>query len=204
MDSATKRLLNRARLKAEVEEFIRNQLKDAFIGKIDLTTTPIGTTVTIYSMRPGLVIGPRGKRVKELQTMLEQRFKFENLQIVVSEVERPELNPQVMAKRIAQAMISGVRWRRIAFWALRRIMEAGARGAEIVISGKLTSARARSEKYTAGILPKSGFYATKVRKGVVHVQLPAGIYGVKVTIYPPEEPLPEELQVKGGEGQVGA
>jgi len=77
LDSATKRLLNRARLKAEVEEFIRNQLKDAFIGKVDLTTTPIGTTVTIYAMRPGLVIGPRGKRVKELQTMLEQRFKFE-------------------------------------------------------------------------------------------------------------------------------
>ena len=203
MDSTTKRLLSKARLKAEVEEFIRNQLRDAFIGRIDVTTTPIGTTVTIYSMRPGLVIGPRGKRIKELQSMLEQRFKFENLQIVVSEVERPELNPQVMARRIAQAMVSGVRWRRIAFWALRRIMEAGARGAEIVISGKLTSARARSEKYTAGIVPKSGYYATRARKGVAHVQLPAGIYGVKVIIYPPEEPLPEELQVKGGGEGVG-
>ncbi|MCS6788396.1 MAG: 30S ribosomal protein S3 [Aigarchaeota archaeon] len=204
MDAATKRLLNRSRVKAEIEEFVRNYLKDAFIGKVDIVMTPIWTTVTIYTMRPGLVIGPRGKRIKALQTELEQRFKLENMQIVVSEVEAPELDPNIMAKRIAQAMAAGIRWRRIAFWALRRIMEAGARGAEIVISGKLTSARARSEKYTAGLIPKSGYYATKVRKGVAHVQLPAGIFGVKVLIYPPTEPLVEEVKVEGGEERVGA
>jgi small subunit ribosomal protein S3 len=191
------KILTKNMKRMEIEEYVRERLKDAFFGGISITSTPIGTNITIYSMRPGLVIGTRGKVIKALQKELEEKFGLENLQIAVSEIEVPELNPYVMAQRIAQAISSGVRWRRVAFWALRRIMDAGARGAEITISGKLTSARARSEKFFAGIMPKSGEYAKLfVKTGAAHVQLATGVYGIKVRIYPPDAPLAEEVKIE--------
>jgi len=202
--TAVDKILQKVSKRGELIEFIKNRLRDALIGDISITTTPIGTNIIIYCMKPGLVIGTRGRTIKSLQEEVERRFGLENVQISVSEIEVPELNAELMAQRVAQAIGSGVRWRRVAFWALRRIMDSGAIGAEIVISGKLTSARSRSEKFTAGLLPKSGDYAKNVRMGVAHVQLATGIYGVKVKIYPPNAHLPEEVRIEEKEAEVEA
>jgi len=216
--SAVKNILSSKIKKAEIYEYLAEKLKDAGFGGVDITFTPMGTRVTIYAMRPGRVIGPRGRTIKEITEELEKRFGVENPNVTVAEIEVPELNPQVMAYRIAQALERGVRHRRVAFWALRRIMEAGARGVEIEISGKLTSARHRTEKYTAGIMPKSGDPALKyVKVGKASILLKPGVYGIKVKIYPPDAPMPEEIKVvapesgrvevievgEGGEGTEG-
>ncbi|MEM1654982.1 MAG: 30S ribosomal protein S3 [Nitrososphaerota archaeon] len=194
--SAIKNILSSKIKKAEIHEYLAEKLKDAGFGGVDITFTPMGTRVTIYAMRPGRVIGPRGRTIREITEELEKRFGVENPNVTVAEIEVPELNPQVMAYRIAQAMERGVRHRRVAFWALRRIMEAGARGVEIEISGKLTSARHRTEKYTAGIMPKSGDPALKyIKVGKATILLKPGIYGIKVKIYPPDAPMPEEIRV---------
>jgi small subunit ribosomal protein S3 len=194
--SAIKQLLEKRRKKTEVEEYLAEKLKDAGFGGVDMVFTPIGTRVTIYAMHPGRVIGSRGRTIKEISEVLASRFGIENPNVTVAEIEVPELNPYVMAYRIAQAIERGVRHRRVAFWALRRIMDAGARGVEIEISGKLTSARARTEKYTAGFIPKSGEYALKhVKVGKASILLKTGIYGVKVKVYPSDAPLPEELGI---------
>ena len=194
--SAVKNILSSKIKKAEIYEYLAEKLKDAGFGGVDITFTPMGTRVTIYAMRPGRVIGPRGRTIKEITEELEKRFGVENPDVTVAEIEVPELNPQVMAYRIAQALERGVRHRRVAFWALRRIMEAGARGVEIEISGKLTSARHRTEKYTAGIMPKSGDPALKyVKVGKASILLKPGVYGIKVKIYPPDAPMPEEIKV---------
>jgi small subunit ribosomal protein S3 len=75
-------------------------------------------------------------------------------------------------------------------------MEAGALGAEIIISGKLRTERARYEKFKAGYLPKCGDPALKyMRKAEVHVQLKPGIYGVKVRIMPPDAKFPDKIQI---------
>ncbi|MCS7136219.1 MAG: 30S ribosomal protein S3 [Nitrososphaerota archaeon] len=206
--SAIKKLLRTSIQKQEIEEYLKNELKDAIFGGVDIAFTPIGTRVTIYAMRPGRVIGAKGRVIKEISSVLESRFGVENPQVTVAEVEIPELNPYVMAQRIASAIERGARYRRVAFWALRRIMDAGARGAEIEISGKLTSARARSEKYSEGIMPKSGEPAEKyVKRGTASVLLKTGLYGIKVSIYPPDAHLPEEVKIaqlkqaeKTGEG----
>lgn len=195
MVTTVDKMLEKGAKRSELVEFIKNKLRDALIGDISITTSPIGTNIIIYCMKPGLVIGTRGRTIKSLQEEVEKRFNLENVQISVSEIEVPELNAALMAQRIAQAIASGVRWRRVAFWALRRILDTGAIGAEIVVSGKLTSARARSEKFTAGLLPKSGEFAKNVRVGVAHVQLATGMYGVQVKIYPPNAPLPEEVRI---------
>lgn len=194
--SAVKKLLRTCIQKQEIEEYLREELKDAIFGGVDIAFTPIGTRITIYAMRPGRVIGSRGRVIKEITSALESKFGVENPQVTVAEVEVPELNPYVMAQRIASAIERGARYRRVAFWALRRIMDAGARGVEIEISGKLTSARARSEKYSEGIMPKSGEPAEKyVKRGTASVLLKTGLYGIKVSIYPPDAPLPEEVKL---------
>lgn len=195
--SSIKNILGTKVKKAEIHEYLAEKLKDAGFGGVDIFFTPMGTRVTIYAMRPGRVIGPRGKTIKEITEDLEKRFGVENPNVTVAEIEIPELNPHVMAHRIAQALQRGVRHRRVAFWALRRMMDVGARGVEIEISGKLTSARHRTEKFSAGIMPKSGDYAMRyVRIGRATVLLKSGIFGVKVKIYPPDTPMPEEVEIK--------
>ncbi|RLG97090.1 30S ribosomal protein S3 [Candidatus Bathyarchaeota archaeon] len=182
--------------KAQIDEYLRKELERAGYGGVDITTTPLGTHIVIYAMRPGIVIGRGGTMVKILSKNLEEKFGVPNPQISVAEIEFPELNPYIMASRVAAALRRGVHFRRAGFWALNQIMRAGALGAEIIISGKLRTDRARSEKFRAGYLPKSGEPAIKyLRKACVSTQLKQGIFGVKVSIMPPDAVLPDRIEI---------
>lgn len=194
--STVKNILKSRIMKSEIEEYLADRLRDANFAGVEINFTAIGTRVTIYAMRPGRVIGTKGRIVKEVTRTLEQKFKIENPEVSVAEVEVPELNAPIMAQRIASAVERGVRFRRASFWALDKIMQAGARGVEIQIAGKTRSARSRSEKFRAGFMPKCGDMATKqVKSGKASVQLKTGIFGVSVQIYPPEAPLPDTVEV---------
>ena len=196
-EGMVKQIIKEALLKLEIDEYLRKRFDKAGYRGVSITKTPLGTQVVIYATRPGLIIGRGGQVIKKLTEELRDKFGLENPQISVAEVEVPELNPHIMASRIAYVLRKGVHYRRAGFWALRRIMEAGALGAEIVISGKLRTARARYEKFRAGYLPTSGDPAQKyLRKAVVHVQLKPGIFGIKVTIMPPDARFPDKLEVK--------
>ena len=182
--------------KAEINEFLRNELERSGYGGVSITKTPLGTHIVIYTMRPGLVIGRGGETIKELARVLEEKFQLPNPQISVAEIEIPELNAYVVASRITSALKRGVHYRRSGYWALNQIMEAGALGAEIIISGKLRSDRSRYEKFRAGYMPKSGYPARKyTRKAEVPVQLKPGILGVKVRIMPPDAKFPDQVQI---------
>lgn len=194
--SVVKHFIGGSVKKAEIDEFLRNELERAGYGGVEITKTPLGTHMVIYAMRPGLVIGRGGETIKNLATVLEEKFQVANPQISIAEIEVPELNPYVMASRVASALERGVHFRRSGFWALNRIMEAGALGAEIIISGKLRTDRARYEKFRAGYLAKSGEPALKyLRKAAIHVQLKPGIFGVKVHIMPPEAKFPDQMAI---------
>jgi small subunit ribosomal protein S3 len=170
--------------------------KSTSYGKADITRTPLGTRVTIYAMKPGIVIGRRGENVRELTRILEQRFGLTNPQVAVAEIEIPEFNPNIMASKIASDLKRGIHFRRAGFWTLNRIMEAGAQGVEIVVSGKLRSRRHRFEKFRAGYIPKSGDPAEKNTKtAIAHVQLKPGIIGVKVSIIPKESIFPDRVEI---------
>jgi len=198
--SVVKHFVGESVKKAEIDEFLRNEFEKAGYGGVDITKTPLGTHMVIYVMRPGLVIGRGGETIKNLATMLEEKFQISNPQISVAEIEVPELNAYVTASRVASALKRGVHFRRAGFWALNRVMEAGALGAEIVISGKLRTDRARYEKFRAGYLAKSGDPAlTYVRKAELHVQLKPGILGIRVRIMPPEAKFPDKISIVEGE-----
>jgi small subunit ribosomal protein S3 len=127
---------------------------------------------------------------------LEEKFKVSNPQISVSEIEIPELNAYVVASRIASALQRGIHFRRAGFWALNQVMDAGALGAEIVISGKLRTERARFEKFRAGYLARCGEPSLRyMRRAEVHVQLKPGMFGVRVKIMPPDAVFPDKIQI---------
>ena len=196
MTSVVKHFISESVKKEEINEFLEKEFEKAGYGGVDITKTPVGTHVVLYVMRPGLVIGRGGETIKDLAVRLEQRFGMPNPQISVAEIEVPEINARVIASRIASALKRGVHFRRAGFWALNQVMEAGALGAEITISGKLRTDRARYEKFRAGYLPKSGDPAMKyARKASMHVQLKPGILGVKVYIMPPDAKFPDQVKI---------
>jgi small subunit ribosomal protein S3 len=194
--SIVKRFITESIKKTEIDEFLQKKLERAGYGGVDLSKTPLGTHVVIYAMRPGIVIGRGGETIKELATTLEENFNISNPQISVSEIEVPEFNAFVVASRVASALQRGVHFRRAGFWALNQVMDAGALGVEIVISGKLRTERARFEKFRAGYFPRCGDAALKyMKKAEAHVQLKPGIIGVKVKIMPPDAQFPDKIQI---------
>ncbi|RLI05098.1 30S ribosomal protein S3 [Candidatus Bathyarchaeota archaeon] len=198
--SVIKQIMAESKRRVDVDEFLQKELAKAGYGGVEITKTPLGTRITIYAVRPGLVIGRGGEGIRVLSRVLEEKFKLFNPQIAVAEVQVPELNPQIMASKIASALERGVHFRRACYWALNSIMNAGALGAEIIVSGKLTTERARYEKFKAGYLPKVGDPVLKhVKKAVVYTQLKPGLFGVKVTIVPPTYKSPDQFEIKEAE-----
>jgi small subunit ribosomal protein S3 len=194
--SIVKRFITESIKKTEIDEFLQNKLERAGYGGVDISKTPLGTHVVIYAMRPGIVIGRGGETIKDLAITLEENFKLANPQISVSEIEVPEFNAHVIASRVASALQRGVHFRRAGFWALNQVMEAGALGAEIVISGKLRTERARFEKFRAGYFPRCGDPAlTYMKKAEAHVQLKPGIIGVRVKLMPPDAKFPDKIKI---------
>ena len=198
--SIVKRFITEAIKRTEIDEFLQKKLERAGYGGVNLSKTPLGTHVVIYAMRPGIVIGRGGETIKELASSLEHNFQVSNPQISVSEIEVPEFNAHVVANRVSSALERGVHFRRAGFWALNQVMEAGALGCEIVISGKLTTERARFEKFRAGHYPIVGEPALRAMKTAeVHVQLKPGMIGVRVKIMPPDAYFPDKVQIMDAE-----
>jgi small subunit ribosomal protein S3 len=183
--------------RAEIDEYLAQELKRAGYSKVEMTKTPLGTRVVIYAAKPGLVIGRRGQSIRDLTKILEEKFSIENPQISVATVEVPELDPKVVASQIAMALQRGIHFRRAAYWALQRTIEAGALGVEICIRGKLTTDRARYEKYRAGYLPAVGEAISRIlRTAVVDTQLKQGLFGISVKLMPPNVTLPDRPTIK--------
>lgn len=180
-----------------LKEYMMEQTKRAGFGGLDIQRTPMGTRVTLLTERPGLVIGRKGGAIKTLTDEIEHRFKFDNPQIEVQEVENPSTNAQIMAEKLAQALEMGWHFRRAGHSTVRRIMDAGGKGCLIVISGKLTGQRHRTEKFKEGHIKFCGEPRLKwMDLGFAVAKLKPGVIGVKVQIMKREAKLPDEIEVK--------
>ena len=179
----------------ELDEYLKQTLKETGYGGVDIQKTPIGTRITLYVTRPGLVIGRKGLGIKDLTSKLEQKFGLNNPQVSVMEIEVPELNPKIMANRIAQLIERGTAFRRAAMWTLNTVMGAGAMGVEVTIAGKLRSERAHFEKHSIGVIPKSGNAADRIVKvGVTDVLTKMGLMGIQLRIALKNE-MPSEFEL---------
>ncbi len=180
-----------------LDEFLANYFKDAGYAGVELYKTPTGYRVVIYAEYPGRIIGRRGSVIRKLTTVFQTRFGLENTDITVSSVPDPDLNARVVAFRIVRALEKEIPYRRVALAMLRRIMEAGAIGAEIIISGKLRSERARYEKLKAGKIYKAGEVVEyMVDRAVGKALLKRGVYGIEVVIVRPNVRPPDHIEIK--------
>lgn len=196
--SVIKRIIQDSKQQLEVDELLAEEFESSGYGGITLTKTPLGAQINLFTMRPGRVIGKRGRSIKAASTKLEEEIGLNNPQITVVEIEVPELNPRIMASRIANALQRGVHYRRAIFWSLRRIMDSGALGCEILVKGPLRSSRGRYEKVSEGYIPKSGDPTEKyLRYATIHVKMKRGTVGVNITIVPPDAKFPDKTDLSG-------
>lgn len=186
-----------------LKEYLMKAVDRAGFGGVEVQRTPMGTRVTLITERPGIVIGRRGAAIKNLTTAIEKDFKFDNPQVEVQEVDNPNLNAQIMAEKLAFALERGWHFRRAGHSTVRRVMDSGARGCHVVIAGKLTGERHRTEKFKEGYIKFCGEPKLKfVRQGFAVAKLKPGVIGVKVEIMAPDARLPDETDVLSPEEAV--
>ena len=175
-----------------LNDFLREQIKDAGFSKVEISKTPTGTKIVLHVTKPGIVIGRKGAGIKLLTEKIQTDFGYKNPQISVEEIAKPELSPSVMCNRMAAHIERGTAFRRATMWTMNQIMEAGAMGVQITISGKLRGDRSAFEKHTQGILPRAGNYAKNmVSEDIVHTKTPMGLIGIKIRIAKKEKLVPE-------------
>jgi small subunit ribosomal protein S3 len=156
----------------------------------------MGTQIVLKAEKPGMVIGKGGKNIRKITTTLESDFDLEDPQVDVQEVEEPDLNARIVADRLANALERGWYFRKAGHTTIDRIMEAGALGAEIVLSGKVTGARSRVEKFNRGYIKHNGEPAEEiVDEGIGTAVMKLGTIGVQVRIIPPDAELPDDFEI---------
>ncbi|WP_411964065.1 30S ribosomal protein S3 [Haloferax sp. YSMS24] len=183
--------------RSQIDEFFADELGRAGYGGMDVAKTPMGTQIVLKAEKPGMVIGKGGKNIRKVTRELEERFNLDDPQIDVQEVEEPDLNARIVADRLANALERGWYFRKAGHTTIDRIMDAGALGAEIVLSGKVTGARSRVEKFNRGYIKHNGEPAQEIvdeGQGVAVMKL--GTIGVTVKIIPPGARLPDDFEVE--------
>ncbi|MHA2058068.1 MAG: 30S ribosomal protein S3 [Candidatus Thorarchaeota archaeon] len=195
--SAVKYFIEQNSRRLAIDEFLASELNAAGYGGVEIRKMPMKTEVVIHASRPGVVIGRRGAKIRELTYILENEFGIENVQLEVNEIENPWLDAAVMASRLARQLERGVRFRRMAYWILRRVMRAGAIGCEIIVKGKLSSRRARYQKFKQGTIAKTGEPADVfVDHANDQAVLKPGVIGITVRIMRPDAKLPGVINIK--------
>jgi small subunit ribosomal protein S3 len=185
--------------RSQIDEFFADELGRAGYGGMDVAKTPMGTQIVLKAEKPGMVIGKGGKNIRKVTSELEERFDLDDPQIDVQEVDEPDLNARIVADRLANALERGWYFRKAGHTTIDRIMDAGALGAEIVLSGKVTGARSRVEKFNRGYIKHNGEPAEDVvdeGQGVAVMKL--GTIGVTVKIIPPGAELPDDFEIREG------
>lgn len=175
-----------------LKDYLREKIKDAGFSDVEISKTPTGTRIVLHVTRPGIVIGRKGSGIRELTEKLGSEFGLKNPQISVSEIPKPELAPSVMCNRLASHIERGTAFRRATMWTLQQIMEGGAMGVQITISGKLRGDRSAFEKHSLGVLPRAGHHADViVAEDIAHVRTPMGLIGIRIRIARKEKVIPE-------------
>ncbi len=180
----------------EIRSYIENRLKKVGLSEVKIQKTPLGERIIIKTSRPGLVVGRGGTNIQQLTRELKEKLKLENPQIEIEEVTNYYLDPAIVAEMIANSLerygVYG--FKGIAHRMMENVMKAGARGIEITISGLVPSQKAKTWRFRAGYMKKSGYYALHgVKKAHKVAQLKRCVVGVGVKILPPDVRLPDDI-----------
>lgn len=181
----------------QIEEHLRSILGKAGLSYIKLQRTPVGEKIIICSSRPGLVVGKSGSNITKLTQELKSKFNLENPQIELIEADQPWTDASIVAESIANSLerFGTNRFKGIGHKAMTDVMNSGARGVEILISGKVPSSRAKTWRFYMGYIKKSGDVAVSgIKTAYTVAKLKTGIIGIQVRIMPGYTKLPDDIE----------
>lgn len=192
-----KNVVNLKKDEYTLREYVRKSLGKGKVSRVKIAYTPVGEKIIISTNKPGLVIGRGGERIDELTKVLKKRFKLENPHVEIDEIKNPEFDAQLMADDIALSLerFGPLRFKVIAYRTLQRIINAGALGVEIRLSGKLPGSRAKTWRFAQGYLKKTGDSAKVVDRAQSVAQTRPGTVGVKVAILSPDAILKDKINI---------
>lgn len=166
----------------KVREFLHTRLKNASVGRVLIERPSKNARITIYSARPGVVIGKKGEDIEVLRSALQKRMGVP-VHVNIEEIRKPEIDAQLIADNIAQQLEKRIMFRRAMKRAMQNAMRLGAQGIKIMSSGRLNGIEiARTEWYREGRVPLHTLRAD-IDYGTSEAKTTYGIIGIKVWIF---------------------
>ena len=190
----------------EIKEYVRATLSRVGLSDVKLQRTPLGEKIIISTSRPGLVVGRSGSNISKLTKDLKEKFSLENPQIEIEEVASIGLDANIIAEMIVNSLekFGIARFKGVGHKAMSDVMNAGALGVEILISGRIPSSRAKTWRFYQGYLKKCGDIAvSQVKTAFAYANLKVGAVGVRVKIMTPDIILPDNIKITRKE-EMGA
>merc|ERR1711861_125095 len=193
---------------AELNEMLTRELAEDGYAGVDVRVTPLRTEIIIKATRTQQVLGEKGRRIRELASVVQKRFNFAEgtVELYAERVANRGLCAVAQCESLRYKLLGGLAVRRACYGVLRFVMENGAKGCEVVVSGKIRGARAKTMKFIDGYMIKSGDPKRQyVDTAVRHVALRQGMLGVRVTIMlpwdptgktGPKTPLPDQVVIQ--------
>lgn len=176
---------------AELNDLLSRELSDDGYSGVEVRVTPTHTEIIIRATRTKQVLGDRGQRIRELTFVIQKRFGFREgmVELFAERVNNRGLCAMAQAESLKFKLLEGLAVRRACYGVVKFIMESGARGCEVRVSGKLRGQRAKGMKFKDGYMIQSG-YPTRVYKdcAVKNVLLRSGTVGIKIDIMLPHDP----------------
>jgi small subunit ribosomal protein S3e len=186
--SKKKKFVSDGLFKAELDEFLRRELAEDGYSGVEVRMSTNKTEIIILATRTQSVLGEKGRRIRELTSVVQKRFNFDEgtVEMYAEKVSDRGLCAIAQCESLRYKLIGGLAVRRACYGVLRFVMESGAKGCEVVVSGKLRGQRAKSMKFVDGWMihagdPTNDYVDTAVR----HVLLRQGVLGIKVKIMLP-------------------
>ena len=180
-----------------IKQFVMKMFGKGKVSKIRIEYTPIGEKIVVSTHKPGWIIGKRGEKINELTEILKRRFKMENPHVDIEEIMHPEFDAQLVADEIALTLerFGAMKYKAASYRVLGKIKNSGALGAELRVSGKLPSDRARSWRFHFGYLKKTGDAAKVVDRAESVAKTKQGVVGIKVAILAPNIKMCDQITV---------
>ncbi|BBH08229.1 hypothetical protein PRUPE_7G202300 [Prunus persica] len=170
---------------AELNEVLTRELAEDGYSGVEVRVTPMRTEIIIRATRTQNVLGEKGRRIRELTSVVQKRFKFpeNSVELYAEKVNNRGLCAIAQAESLRYKLLGGLAVRRACYGVLRFVMESGAKGCEVIVSGKLRAQRAKSMKFKDGYMISSGQPVNEyIDSAVRHVLLRQGVLGIKVKI----------------------
>lgn len=185
-----------------IRDFVKAQLQQAAVSKVTIERFANRLRVTVFSGRPGLVIGRKGAEIERLKNEISQRAAGKEIYLDIREIRQPELDAQLVAQNIAQQLSRRVGFRRAMKRAIQTAMDMGAEGIRIRCAGRLGGSElARTEQYKAGKVPLHTLRAN-VQYGFEEARTLAGLIGIKVWICKQDEAEESENATHAQKGKA--